>query len=488
MCSKPDRQRRRAGLPAPVCLRQKALEALFLGGAFVCLVGCVDVRRVEEVTSSSSEPDAQDGGDDGSLDADVRPTPNDAASTAHSSDGNATAESKTMPDSAVVDAGADEPSGADASDASSSPVELAVVFARGKSTPLGGAAVGANGAQFYDNLCPRDEVLTGLHVWLRADATSSRYLAPMGLAAICSSMDVNPTARGWELELVNRRELPRRGVGFEGDTDVLEVCPPGSVVVGIGGLTGTYVGTDDAAVNYVDAVRLLCAPITVDVDGALNIGDSEAGQTLGTEQHAFAQSFEYQCPTSGIARGLAVASGSWLDSLGVVCSNARLARAEESPCDVDSDCATNVCTQGYCAEQECHTSDCSCSRYGDEVYAFCGLADWQEADAACRNEGQTLVWLTDPEESAWVRGTADSFGLGDVWLGANDLQYEGAWQWTSGETFWVDGAGVEGAHAQWASGEPNSASESDDCAVAREQDGLWSALECAQRRSFVCKR
>jgi hypothetical protein len=310
----------------------------------------------------------------------------------------------------------------------------------------------------------------------------------MSIAGICSSMDVHPTAQGWEIELVNRRELSRRGIGFEGDTEVLEVCPPGAAVVGIGGLTGTYVGTDDAAVNYVDAVRLACAPLTVDEAGRLNIGGSQSGEMLGTEQHAFAQGFEYQCPGRAIARGLAVAAGSWLDSVGIVCSPAQLAHAVGSPCRVDSDCATGVCTRGYCAEVDCLPSDCSCSRYGDEVYAFCGLASWQEAEVACGNEGQALVWLTDPEESGWLRGTADGFGLGDIWLGANDLQYEGAWQWTSGETFWPEGEAVEGAHAQWGSDEPSSAVESNDCGAARDQDGLWSALECTQRLSFVCKR
>jgi hypothetical protein len=116
------------------------------------------------------------------------------------------------------------------------------------------------------------------------------------------------------------------------------------------------------------------------------------------------------------------------------------------------------------------------------------LASWQEAEAACGDEGQALVWLTDAEESGWLRGTADGFGIGDVWLGANDVQYEGVWQWTTGETFWADGGAVDGVHAQWASNEPSSAKESNDCAVARESDGLWSAVECTQRRSFVCKR
>lgn len=474
-------------------LRWASRDWRWLVGAagFWGLQACVDARVVEELGTSRpspARPDARaEGGAANRVDAQ---TPNanriDASAAGH---GETDASSLTRPASGVfppeggvqtnmADGGLGQPL-----------AQLALRLERGTPSAFGGAADGVNGPALLSNVCPFDEVLTGLRVWTFTNSTTSRYQAPMGLAAICSSVKLKPQVNGWQLQLTETRQLRRRGDGYSDDAESDLLCPVGTVVVGVGGLTGRYLGAEeDTVVIYIDGVRLLCAEISVDENGQLRIGAAASTPAIGMAQDTPEQVFEHQCPNDSIARGVAVAAGAWIDSFGAVCAQASVRRDVGAVCETPDECISSVCDEGRCAEIACSPEDCDCVSYGETMFAFCGLANWSSAHAACSGSGMELVSLADAAESGWLRGTADALGLADVWIGASDAEIEGVWQWTTGGVFWDNGVPGEGHFAQWALSEPNVSVEANDCALSRGQDGSWAAKDCALRNPFACKR
>lgn len=91
-----------------------------------------------------------------------------------------------------------------------------------------------------------------------------------------------------------------------------------------------------------------------------------------------------------------------------------------------------------------------------------------------------LANITSEEEDQFI-----SSQLSDsVWIGANDIDIEGAWQWYGGPetsiSFWSgDGTGtpVDGAYENWNPSEPNDAFPGEDCAEYIIGEG-WNDLPC----------
>ena len=70
---------------------------------------------------------------------------------------------------------------------------------------------------------------------------------------------------------------------------------------------------------------------------------------------------------------------------------------------------------------------------------------WEEAQAEAESYGGNLVTINDAAEGLWLRS---SFGINQLWIGLTDLEQEGIWKWSSGETV---------TYYNWAPGEPNNA-------------------------------
>ncbi|MGF1601254.1 MAG: DUF4347 domain-containing protein [Thermosynechococcaceae cyanobacterium] len=84
--------------------------------------------------------------------------------------------------------------------------------------------------------------------------------------------------------------------------------------------------------------------------------------------------------------------------------------------------------------------------YNNHEYVLTdGVKSWQDAQAEAESIGGNLVTINDADEEVWLKhtfGTAEGF-----WIGINDRQVEGQFEWVSGET---------STYTNWAPGEPNN--------------------------------
>ena len=151
--------------------------------------------------------------------------------------------------------------------------------------------------------------------------------------------------------------------------------------------------------------------------------------------------------------------------------------ADESCNGEDDDC------DGLIDEE----SDCGCpiSRVDDHPYLLCGdQANWNTARQRCQERGYDLVVLKDAEEDAAVFAAIRAAGLGDTWIGLNDRDEEGNWQWVDGSPL---NRGVD--HENWARGEPNN-SDNEDCIlyiVGGDRNSDWDDRPCGRDYDFVCE-
>jgi len=113
---------------------------------------------------------------------------------------------------------------------------------------------------------------------------------------------------------------------------------------------------------------------------------------------------------------------------------------------------------------------------GKYVRLFNVYANWHEANNYCKDRGAQLISADNYETQQWVSSLYDK-----VWIGANDIGYEGYW-------VWADGSPVQ--NAPWDVGQPNNAWGNEDCAVANwSHDGLWHDLNCNHKLwKFACEK
>ncbi len=78
---------------------------------------------------------------------------------------------------------------------------------------------------------------------------------------------------------------------------------------------------------------------------------------------------------------------------------------------------------------------------------------WGEAKAECENRGGHLITITSKEEQKFVRRLVEESGTSKhYWLGANDWDDEGIWEWVTGEDM---------EYTHWCSHQPNNNSDDD---------------------------
>jgi len=145
------------------------------------------------------------------------------------------------------------------------------------------------------------------------------------------------------------------------------------------------------------------------------------------------------------------------------------------------------------AEEECNFVDDDCNGVLDDPadcpscfetlgpddteYALClEWLVWDEAHAYCIDRDQDLASFHD--DAVWETLTWGFVELADVWqswIGLNDLQQTGAWEWT-------DGSALDYEH--WFEEAPFDEPEA-HC-VANALEGWWN-IECETELPFICK-
>lgn len=115
-------------------------------------------------------------------------------------------------------------------------------------------------------------------------------------------------------------------------------------------------------------------------------------------------------------------------------------------------------------------SDCPCQveYFDDRAYLFClSTTDWVTAHTRCEDLGYQLAHIGSKAENDWIQYTASTLLVTDWWIGLNDREVEGSFEWVSGESV---------GYTRWASGEPNNLSN-EDC-VLLYADGSWNDKAC----------
>ena len=94
--------------------------------------------------------------------------------------------------------------------------------------------------------------------------------------------------------------------------------------------------------------------------------------------------------------------------------------------------------------------------WNGHLYDLTSLSTWQEAEAEAVAWGGHLVTINDQAEMDWLFATYPHTTYSDVFIGFNDLVFEGTWVWSSGEAV---------SYTNWAVFEPNDYLDNEDIAI-----------------------
>ncbi|MFN0064581.1 MAG: lectin-like protein [Myxococcaceae bacterium] len=175
-----------------------------------------------------------------------------------------------------------------------------------------------------------------------------------------------------------------------------------------------------------------------------------------------------------------------------VCGNGSITGAEE--CDdgntTNADGCSSSCTvepaytcigqPSVCTLVCAATTWVSRSATNATEYLRCTTgAVWGAARNSCTNlgAGWSLTTIGDVTENAWVQ--ANALGGGNRWIGVNDTNTEGTYEWASGAAF--------GGYINWAAGEPSNAAVDEDCGLMLTASGQWDIRVCGTATGFVCE-
>ena len=125
--------------------------------------------------------------------------------------------------------------------------------------------------------------------------------------------------------------------------------------------------------------------------------------------------------------------------------------------------------------------DCFVRSHGDSVYYLCGYyRRWAIARGICQDLGADLIIVDDKAEADFV-ASEGGMAIVDVWMGATDMEEEGAF-------VWVDGTKVEDGFNAWAAGQPDDALGAQDCAAFSSSfSWAWDDRWCDDTYWFICE-
>ena len=98
---------------------------------------------------------------------------------------------------------------------------------------------------------------------------------------------------------------------------------------------------------------------------------------------------------------------------------------------------------------------------GHQYYCSTSPATWTDAQQNCANNGGYLATINNASENAFL---ANILTLQSAWIGLNDSQYEGTYQWANGEAV---------TYTNWYPGQPNNYNNNQDY-VEMLNSGHWN--------------
>ncbi|XP_070580707.1 perlucin-like [Ptychodera flava] len=118
---------------------------------------------------------------------------------------------------------------------------------------------------------------------------------------------------------------------------------------------------------------------------------------------------------------------------------------------------------------------------GTRCYRYMSMSGhWAHAKTLCQVDGAHLVDVVNQEENDFLLGFSETLGLEEVWLGLNDQETEGDWNYvaeTSAPLF-----------SNWGPGQPDGTAN-ENCALMLKVDlGKWDDKPCAQYHPVVCEQ
>ncbi|XP_060571129.1 low affinity immunoglobulin epsilon Fc receptor-like [Ruditapes philippinarum] len=114
-------------------------------------------------------------------------------------------------------------------------------------------------------------------------------------------------------------------------------------------------------------------------------------------------------------------------------------------------------------------------------------ADWYQAQEWCQKNEAKLVEYSDMDEVTFVLSKAKADHYWDTsnwvgfWVGANDLQKEGVFKWSTSR--------IRVHLENWLPGQPDKISSEEDCMQTLvNQQGKWNDAPCDRKLNFMCEK
>ncbi|XP_052819639.1 macrophage mannose receptor 1-like [Mya arenaria] len=107
------------------------------------------------------------------------------------------------------------------------------------------------------------------------------------------------------------------------------------------------------------------------------------------------------------------------------------------------------------------------------------LHTWRTANSMCNIKGGSLAYIDNRLVQDAMYNVLKSNFNKNVWIGLNDLQYEGYFSWVSGEKL---------SYTLWHNGYVGY-NDGEDCVVmmASTPEGAWEDKPCAQMHGYICQ-
>jgi hypothetical protein len=116
---------------------------------------------------------------------------------------------------------------------------------------------------------------------------------------------------------------------------------------------------------------------------------------------------------------------------------------------------------------------------GVELLLCSDALSWSRARNKCMALGGRLASIDDADQNRAIYRAASALRPGRWYIGLNDREQEGEYQWEGG-----DG---EVAFQHWAPGDPDDFGDEDCGTIDPWADGAWTDVTCATALPFVCR-